>query len=277
MYPFRKGGATMKYNTIAFEKEDHVAIITLNRPEKLNAVTRMMIDELKEALENVAIDDKVRVLIVTGAGRGFCAGADLKASGSEAEIGEGATPEEQRQTIRHGLQEVSLRLHRLSIPTIAMINGVATGLGFDWALACDLRIGSENARFRVSFTKVGAIPGGGGTWLMPKVIGMPKAAELIFTGDFLEAKEAEKIGVLNKLVPAEDLERETLSMARRIAENPPIAIRLSKLQLRKGLEVNLESALDMIAGCQTICLASEDYKEGVAAFREKREPKFQGR
>lgn len=266
----------MKYDAIAFEKEGRVAMITLNRPERLNAVNRKMLDEFKEALENVANDDEVRVLIVTGAGRGFCAGADLRASGSEAEIGEGTTQEEQRQALRHGLQEISLRLHQLSIPTIAMVNGVATGLGFDWALACDLRIGSENARFRVSFTKVGAIPGGGGTWLMPKIIGFSKAAELIFTGDFLESKEAEKIGVLNKLVPAEDLRMETLSMAKRIAENPPIAVRLSKLQLRKGLEVNLESALETIAAFQTICLASNDYKEAVAAFREKREPKFQG-
>ncbi len=266
----------MKYDAIAFEKEDRVAMITLNRPERLNAVNRAMLDEFKEALEKVANDDEVRVLIVTGAGRGFCAGADLRASGSEAEIGEADTQEEQRQALRHGLQEISLRLHQLSIPTIAMVNGVATGLGFDWALACDLRIGSENSRFRVSFTKVGAIPGGGGTWLMPKIIGLSKAAELIFTGDFLESKEAEKIGVLNKLVPADDLRMETLSMAKRIAENPPIAVRLSKLQLRKWLEVNMESALEIIAAFQTICLASNDYKEAVAAFRDKREPKFQG-
>jgi enoyl-CoA hydratase/carnithine racemase len=265
----------MKFNTIVFHKQDKIAIITLNRPERLNAVNGEMIVEFKRVLENVAVDRNIRVLIITGAGRAFCSGGDHKSGGLEEDIDKFTTPEEQQRALRDGLQEVSLRIYQLSIPTIALVNGVAAGVGFDWALACDLRIGSENARFRVSFTKVGIIPGGGGTWLLPRVVGFSKAAELIFTADFLESTEAHRIGLLNKLVRSEDLMEATLSIAHRIAENPPLAIRIGKLQLKKGLELEFESALKQIAIAQTVCFSSNDYKEGISAIREKREPKFQ--
>jgi enoyl-CoA hydratase/carnithine racemase len=266
----------MKFNTIVFHKEDKIAIITLNRPERLNAVNGEMVKELKCALENVAIDRDIRVLIITGAGRAFCSGGDHKPGGIEGDIEKFNTPEEQRRALHDTIQEVSRRIYQLSIPTIAMINGVAAGIAFDWALACDLRIGSENARFRVTFTKVGLIPGGGGTWLLLRAVGFSKAAELTFTADFLESAEAQRIGVLNKLVRSEDLTEETLSIARRIAENPPLAIRMGKLQLLKGLELEFESVLEQIAIAQTVCFASNDFKEGISAIREKREPKFKG-
>jgi 2-(1,2-epoxy-1,2-dihydrophenyl)acetyl-CoA isomerase len=158
-----------------------------------------------------------------------------------------------------------------------MVNGVASGWAFDLVLACDLRIGSEKARFNSAFVKVGLTPATGGVWLMPRIMGLPKAAEMIFTGDFVEAKEAERLGILNKVVPAEELEKETMDLARRLAQAPPLAIRLAKLQLYKDLQTNLEDALKMSATCQAICMASEDFKEGMAAFAEKRPAKFKGR
>ena len=201
----------------------------------------------------------------------FCAGADF---GGKTTLTE-TQPEAMRQSLRKS-QMVIKKLQGLAKPTIAMINGAAVGGGFDLALACDLRVGSDKARFRVAFTRIGLIPGTGGTWFMPRVVGLAKAAELLFTADFLEAEEAARIGILNKIVSSEELQQETMSLARRIASNPPITIRLDKMLLYKGLEVDLDTALEMIAASEPICLTSEDHKEGIAAFREKREPIFRG-
>ena len=158
-----------------------------------------------------------------------------------------------------------------------MVNGIAAGAGFDLALACDLRIGSENARFMNAFIRIGLFPGWGGTWLYPRVMGLGKALEYLLTGDFLEAKEAEKLGVLNRLVPADELEKETMSLARKLAVGPPIAIKLTKLQVYKGLGMDLETALQIAAACETITLSSEDHKEGISAFLEKRQATYHGR
>ena len=269
----------MDFATILLKKENWIATITLNRPDRLNAVTPKMAHELLAAIEDVDKDDEVRVLVLTGAGRGFCAGADVggMTGGTQEGMGTAQNAEEMRRYHSRVVGRICLGLQKLQKPTIAMVNGIAVGGGFDMALACDMRIGSKNARFRNAFVKIGLFPGWGGTWLYPRVMGLGKALEYLFTGDFLEAEEAEKIGVLNKLVPPEDLERETMGLARKIAQGPPIAIRLMKLQAYKGLQMDLETALEMAAACETITLTSEDHKEGVAAFREKREAQFKGR
>ena len=269
------------YETIILGKdaEEHIAWITLNRPEKLNAINARMQVELAEAIEDVAQDDGMRVLIVTGAGRAFCAGADTEglAGGKEAGPHSG---EQGAESIRRGFRYVHrfiLGLHRMEKPTIAMVNGVAAGGGFDLAAACDLRIGSSNARFMSAFVRIGLFPGYGGTWLYPRVLGsVAKAAEMIFTGDFLEAQEAERHGLLNKLVPAEELEAATMEMARKIAAGPPVAIRLAKMLLYRGLEMDLETALLMAAAAEPITLTSQDHREGITAFREKRRPQYRG-
>lgn len=269
----------MDFATILLKKENWIATITLNRPDRLNAVTPKMAHELLAAIEDVDKDDEVRVLVLTGAGRGFCAGADVggMTGGTQEGMGTARSAEEMRRYHSRVVGRICLGLQKLQKPTIAMVNGIAVGGGFDMALACDMRIGSKNTRFRNAFVKIGLFPGWGGTWLYPRVMGLAKALEYLFTGDFLEAEEAEKIGVLNKLVPSEDLERETMGLARKIAQGPPIAIRLMKLQAYKGLQMDLETALEMAAACETITLTSEDHKEGVAAFREKREAQFKGR
>ena len=269
----------MSFESVLLKKENWIATMTLNRPDRLNAVIPKMAQELLEALDDVDKDDEVRVLVLTGAGKGFCAGADVggMTGGTQEGMGTARNAEDMRRYHSRVVGRICLRLQKLQKPTIAMINGVAVGGGFDMALACDLRIGSKNARFRNAFVKIGLFPGWGGTWLYPRVMGLGKALEYLFTGDFLGAEEAEKLGVLNKLVPPEDLEKETMILARKIAQGPPIAIRLMKLQAYKGLEMDMETALEMAAACETITLTSEDHKEGVAAFREKRDPQFKGR
>lgn len=264
-----------EFETLLLKREDHIATLSLNRPERLNAINSKMMEELPVALHRVAQDRDVRVLILTGAGRAFCAGGDISQPADSS--GFGTTVQEISRSLLHVYRGTTLQLHNLEVPTIAMVNGVATGWGFDLALACDLRIGSNNARFRVSFTAVGLTPATGGVWLMPRVMGLPKAAELIFTADFVDADEAQRLGVLNRVAPADKLESETLAVARRIANGPPIALRLSKMQLYRGLDTDLPAALETAAACQAICITSEDHKEAVAAFGQKREPVFKGR
>ncbi|MBI4338713.1 MAG: enoyl-CoA hydratase/isomerase family protein [Chloroflexi bacterium] len=270
------------YESVILEKnpETHIARLTLNRPERLNAINRQMGMELADAVENVALDDDMRVLVLTGAGRGFCSGADTggMAGGQEQGPHSGErSAEEVRRGFRNA-QRLILGLQRMEKPTIAMVNGVAVGAGFDLACACDIRIGSPAARFMVAFVRIGLFPGYGGTWLYARALGsIGKAAELLFTGDFLEAEEARQCGLLNHLVEPDRLEGFTMDMAERIAQGPPIAIRLAKLMLYKGMEFDLETAMQMAAAAETITLTSQDHQEGVAAFREKRKANYRGR
>lgn len=269
----------MNYQSIILEKKENIATITLNRPERMNAITDQMTRELISALDDVEADDEMRVLVITGAGRGFCAGADVggMAGGTETGTGTAGGAEALRQGLRRGAGKIMPKIQNMQKPTIAMINGAAVGAGFDIVCVCDLRVGSENARFMNAFVRIGLFPGWGGTWLYPRVMGLGKALEYLFTGDFIEAEEAEKIGVLNRLVPAAELEKETMALARKIADGPPIAIRLMKFQAYKGLEMDFDTALQVAAASETITLSSEDHREGVAAFREKRKAKFQGK
>ncbi len=268
----------MDFETIILKKENRIATLTMNRPERMNAVNRTMALELVAAIEDVDKDDEMRVLVFTGAGKGFCAGADVGGMAGGAQ--EGATTRSAEETRRWHSRVVGgicLGFQKMQKPTIAMVNGVAVGGGFDMALACDMRVGSKNARFMNAFVRIGLFPGWGGTWLYPRIMGLGKALEFLFTGDFLEAEEALRLGVLNRLVAPEDLEKETMVLAGKIAKGPPISIRLMKLQAYKGLQMDLETAIQMAAACETITLASEDHKEGIAAFREKREARYQGK
>jgi 2-(1,2-epoxy-1,2-dihydrophenyl)acetyl-CoA isomerase len=265
----------MPFETIICEKNDGVGIVTLNRPEKINAISPQMTLELGDAVADMGADDNIRVLVLKGAGKGFCAGADV---GGEPGTQLRATmpgAEEIRRMFR-GAQRVILGLQRMEKPTIAQIHGPCVGGGWDLASACDIRYGSEECRFMVAFIRIGLFPGWGGTWFMPRIMGVGRAAEYLFTGDFLGAEEALRIGVLNKMLPLENLDEETVSLARKIAAGPPIALRLAKMQLYKGLEMDLETAMQMAAACETITLTSEDHKEGVAAFREKRVALYKG-
>lgn len=267
------------YQYILLDKDakEGIATLTLNRPDRRNALNDVMQDEIGDAIEEVEADNAMRVMVLTGAGRVFCAGGDLaQLQGGDQS---GGWVSENTDEIRRAFQRTQrfmLGLQRMEKPVIAMLNGAAVGAGFDLACGCDIRIGTPRARFMVAYIKIGLFPGFGGTWLYPRALGsLGKAAELLFTGDFLEAEEAHRLGFLNKLVAEEDLESTTMEMARKIAAGPPIAIRLSKLMLYKGLEFDLETAMKMAAAAETITLTSADHGEGTAAFRESRPPIFE--
>ena len=269
---------TYEFVEYAADSDSHIARVTLNRPERLNALNDQMQLEVTDALTQAESDDDVRVVIITGAGRAFCAGGDLNdLGGSSDRNGAGWTSgnaDEVRRSFRSA-QGMILGVQRCEKPVIAMVNGVATGAGLDLACACDIRIGTARSRFMSAYVRIGLFPGFGGTWLYPRTLGsLGRAAEMLFTGDFLEADEAYRLGFLNRLVDEEELEATTISMAERIAAGPPIAIRLSKLMLYKGLEFDLETAMKMAAAGETITLTSQDHVEGVTAFRQKRAAEY---
>jgi enoyl-CoA hydratase/carnithine racemase len=275
----------MDFKTIILKKEDRIATITLNRPEVLNGVSEEMGLELAAAVDSLADDNETRVLIVTGAGRAFCAGGDLDFSKFKDKevITQQDTAFWPRTTaeVRRGIlpprvqKKVMLGLQNLPIPTIAVVNGVAAGFGFDLALACDIRLGCPKSTFVIGYTGAGVAPDSGGTWFMPRIMGIAKTLEYIYTGEPCLADEAHRIGLLNRILPMEQLQEESLKIARKITSGAPIAFRLSKFQVYKGLQMDLETALGVAMACVTIATDSEDYREALKAFAHKRAPKFQ--
>ena len=268
----------MTYQTIILEKNDHVARLTLNRPERLNALNDQMFQELNSALDDVASDREVRALVVTGAGRAFCASADIKdeRQGGDRLLGH-LEPYQIHEFIRSGPQGVTIKIHQMEVPTIAMVNGLAIGDGFDWVLACDIRVGCERSRFMNAFLQMGLVSNTGGTWLYPRALGVNQALELLYTGDWLEAEDALRLGVLNRLVPSEELETETMALAAKIATKAPVANRLVKGMVYRGLGQTLEEHLSEAAKAEVLTLTSEDHREALAAFLEGRNPEFKGR
>jgi len=266
----------MEYRTLILKREDGIATIVLNRPERLNALNPTLDRELLAALQEVEGDRSVRVLILTGMGRAFCAGGDFKGPSELLEL-IGGPLHDFAAFYRSVIAPITLKLQGLPIPTIAMVNGLAYGHGFDLALACDLRIGSEEARFCVAWLRRGLIPAAGATWLLPRLIGVGRAAEIIFTAREVPAQEALELGILNKLVPADKLQEETMALAQRLARGPAVALRLAKLNLYRGLSIDLATALDMLGAYQAIAFRTEDFQEATRAFQEKREPVYRGR
>jgi 2-(1,2-epoxy-1,2-dihydrophenyl)acetyl-CoA isomerase len=269
----------MDFETILLTKQDHIATITLNRPEILNAANIEMFQELLVALEDIERDDNIRVMVLTGAGRAFCASADLKAEG--AEVGKRnlshMTIDEVRQMVRSYPQKVTLAIRNMEKPTIAMINGLAIGDGFDWCLACDIRIAVEDARFMNAFIKIGFSPITGATWFYPRVMPLGKALAMLYTGDWLTAAEAHKLGILYDLVPADELSETTMALATRIAQAPPLAVRQTKLLTYRALDTDFESALESAADGAAMMITTQDHIEAVSAWLEKREPRFTGK
>lgn len=275
----------MTYQDISYTKENGIATITLNRPDLLNAFTYRMIDSWVNALEDAQADDDVRVIVVTGAGRAFCVGGNVKAmlSGegffTEKEFpNEGLSPAARTKRILWGhIHRVALTLEKVDKPVIASVNGDAVGAGCDMALMCDIRIASEKARFSEGYVRVGLVPGDGGAYFLPRLVGISKALELLWTGDFLSAAEAEKIGLVNKVVPADQLSEATTNFARKLADGPPLAIRLIKRAVYQSARCDLRTALDLISSHMAIVSTSEDHMEGVKAVIEKRKPVFKGK
>jgi len=259
---------------------DHgFATITLNRPDRLNSLNNDLLESLADTLDVVAADDSIRAVILTGAGRAFCSGADT----DEMVGGSGDGPHKPgpggAEALRRGFKlarKVILGIYQMEKPVIAAINGSAVGAGFDLACACDIRVASNTARFMAAYIHVGLFPGYGGTWLYPRIFGTAKAAELMYTGNFMEVDEADRLGFLNSVVSEDDLINTAEKMARRVAAGPPIAIRLAKTMMRRGMSMDLETSLEMSAAVEAITLSSNDHAEGMVALREKRRPDFKG-
>jgi 2-(1,2-epoxy-1,2-dihydrophenyl)acetyl-CoA isomerase len=261
----------MEYRSILYQKEDGVAKIVLNRPRALNALDAAM--ELSDSIESVAGDPEIRVFILTGTGRAFCFGADI----SEFRKSRDQERFSSTEDLLNRAQKIILLLAEMPKPTIASLNGFASGLGLDLALACDLRIATTRVKVSEAFVSMGLVPDGGGTFFLPRLVGLGKAAEMIFTGVPLTSHEAERIGLINRVVPPSELEKTVQELARKIANGPSLAIRLAKQALRTSLHGNLAAALKVEADFQKVCLKSADHWEAVASFLERRDPIFQGK
>lgn len=256
--------------------ENRVAVITLNRPERLNAMTKSMMQRLVSLLAECGVDDTVGCVVLTGAGRAFCTGGDVRVQASTAASGVAETPERRTDLLRASM-EASRLLHEMPKPTIAMLNGVAAGAGLSLALACDLRIAGHSARMTTAFTKVGLSGDYGGTWFLTQLVGTARARELYFTSDVLEASRIEALGLANRVVPDEELERETMALAAKLGNGPSVALRYMKRNLNVAEHGDLAAGLDSEAFGMLRCRASEDHKEASQAFVEKRPPVFKGR
>jgi enoyl-CoA hydratase/carnithine racemase len=259
---------------LRYEKEGSLATLTLNRPERLNAITGPMLGALSEALLDADADPEVRVVIVTGAGKGFCSGLDLKDAAAGQGIGGGVGGAVQRFDLRNAPPTV---LHNLDKPTICALNGAAAGYGMDLALGCDIRIAADTAKLAPAFARRGVLPESGGTWLLPRLVGWAKAAEIAFTGRTLLAEECLALGLVNRVVPADLLAKEARALAEEIAANAPLAVQATKRMMRIGQDETFEANVHHVFLQLLPLFRSKDFQEGVAAFVERRAPKFEGR
>ena len=264
----------MTYECLLYEVKDGIATLTLNRPDRLNALGGSLREDLHDAVTRSAADPEVRVMVITGAGKGFCSGGDVKAMG-EAKAGQRERPLIEK--IAPGRDRTLLAMREAPQPIIAAVNGAAAGAGMNLALGCDIRIASTAARFTQAFVKRGLHPDWGGTYFLPRAIGTAKACEMIFTGDVIDAAEAERLGIVSRVVVPEELMPAAYEFARRIAAGPPVAIRLAKRSIYANSELDLRAALQVETMAQNICFETEDATEGIRAFGEKRAPTFKGR
>lgn len=261
----------MSYKELRYEKEGRIGIITLNRPKRLNALSFQLNNEISAVFDEIENDDDVQVVIFTGGDKVFSAGADIKER-SSVDITQSQAYFGQLKT-----HDFCCKIENFEKPVIAAISGVAVGGGCELAMVCDLRIASETARFGLSEVNIGVMPTAGGTQRLPRLIGITKAKELLYTGEFIDAQEAYRIGLVNKVVPVDQLMIETRDLAKKIAAKPPLSVKYLKRAVNIGMQLDLSSALDYESQIAAMLSCSEDRKEGFQAFVEKRKPVFKGR
>jgi 2-(1,2-epoxy-1,2-dihydrophenyl)acetyl-CoA isomerase len=260
---------------VSVKISNYIAWVTLNRPDFSNAFSSPMIEELCRQTSKLDADPDVRVIVFTGAGKHFCAGGDLKAMEEESGMFAGES-NELRRRYEFGIQQIPRMMESLQTPTIAMVNGAAIGAGCDFAAMSDLRIASTKAIMGETFCKLALVPGDGGTYFLPRIVGYAKAMEMFLTGDHYRADECHQMGLFNKVVAPESLEEETQKLASKIAANAPIALSLTKKALKASYLRDLQTSLDLLSSFQGITQRTADHKEAIKAFKEKRSPAFSG-
>ncbi|WP_398311828.1 crotonase/enoyl-CoA hydratase family protein [Zoogloea sp.] len=259
------------------EREDSILTVRMDSPETRNALSEpAQMQEFVDLCASVKADRSVKVVVLTGNGPAFCAGGNVKDMRERGGIFAGS-PYELRESYRNGIQRIPLALYELDVPVVAAINGPAIGAGLDLACMCDVRISADTAKFAESFVKLGIVPGDGGAWLLPRIVGMPKASLMALTGDTIDAAKALEWGLVTEVVPAAELLSAALDVARRMAANPSHGLRLTKRLLREGQHMRLDSLLELSAAFQSLAHHTEDHHEAVNAFVEKRAPQFTGR
>ena len=259
---------------LTYEVKDKIATLTLNRPDKLNAFTAEMIDLWQKGLAQAQADDNVNVVVVTGAGRAFCSGGDV---GRMRRDGEAPQALDGKNSLWEGVHRVPKQLEQMDKPVIAMVNGLAVGAGMGMCVMCDVRIAAESARFSTGYVKVGLVPGDGDTFFLPRLVGPAKALELLWTADFIEAPQALDLGIVQRVVPDAQLREATYAFAKQIADGPQVPIRMIKRLVYQSLKLDLRTHLDLVSSHMSIVRQTTDHAEGVAAFKEKRAPRFEGR
>jgi enoyl-CoA hydratase/carnithine racemase len=257
---------------LGYAVQGRIATITLNRPERMNAFTWEMVDAWAEALQEAQKNDQVHVIIVTGAGKAFCSGGDIQNMGQRQE----RTPLMRKNELAGHVHRIPLALESVDKPVIAAINGAAAGAGLDLALQCDLRYAAASARLGETYVRVGLVPGAGGTWFLPRLVGTAKALELFWTGDLIDAAEAERIGLVNKVLPDEQLMGHVAEVADKIARGPQLSVRFIKRAVYQGRTIDLRTSLDLISSHYAVVSSSADHKEAVQSYLEKRKPNFTG-
>ncbi len=263
----------MAFETIRFDIENGVAWVTLNRPDQLNAITDLMLKELNAALDTVEADVNVRCMVLTGEGRGFCPGQDL----NDRSVSPGDGPRDLGETVGKGYNPLMKRLYNLEVPTIAAVNGVAAGAGANLALCCDMVLAADHAKFVQVYSNIGLIPDAGGTYILPRLIGMAKAKALTFTARPVLAPEAVEMGMIYKALPADELMAEVCTLAEGLAMKPTMGLAYTKKAFHATYANTLDEQLEVERVYMQKCGFSDDYAEGVAAFLEKRKPVFKGR
>ena len=263
----------MEQKNVLLKKENGIAILTLNRPESMNALDLETLNGLEEAIEKLYEDTDIKIVILTGEGGAFCSGIDISLLEKVSSMG----PSEFRVWLRGIQEDIFNKLENLEKPVIAAINGYALGAGCQLAQACDMRIASEKAALGLLEVDFGVIPDVGGIQRLPRLVGLGKAKELILTGDIIKAKEAKNIGLVNDVVAEADLERAVKELADKLLKKPPVALGLAKLVLNKSVETDLRSGLEYTVYAQGLCIQTEDHKESISAFFEKRKPLFKGK